>query len=104
MTTRSGHEYSVFAQTMSSSGDELSDMHNNDRQAEPSLTQILQASLVDRDEERCWERVRHEQELDQRKEGQKMQLYLMKAIMEGTSQVPPCRQLLPEIIIRKLMI
>ena len=36
MTTRSGREYSVFVQTMS--GDELSDMHNEDRQVEPSLT------------------------------------------------------------------
>ena len=34
-------EYSVFEQIMS--GDELSDMHNEDRQAEPSLTQMLQA-------------------------------------------------------------
>ena len=66
MTTRSGHKYSVFAQTMS--GDELSDMHNDDRQAEPSLTQMLQALLADLEEERCWERVCHEQELAQRKE------------------------------------
>ena len=66
MTTRSGCEHSVFAQTMS--GDELSDMHNEDRQAEPSLTQMLQALLVDCEEERCWKRVHHEQELAQCKE------------------------------------
>ena len=41
MATHSGREYSVFVQTMSLSGDELSDMHNDDRQAEPSLTQML---------------------------------------------------------------
>ena len=41
MTTCSVCEYSVFVQIMS--GDELSDMHNEDRQAEPSLTQMLQA-------------------------------------------------------------
>ena len=69
MTTRSGREYSVFLQTMSD--DELSDIHNNDRQAEPSLTQMLQALLADREEERCWERVHHEQELVQHKEEQK---------------------------------
>ena len=39
MTTRSGLEYSVFAQT--TSGDELSDMNNDDRQAELSLTEML---------------------------------------------------------------
>ena len=41
MTTRSGREYSVFVQTMSLGADELSDMHNDNRQAEPSLTQML---------------------------------------------------------------
>ena len=56
MTTRSGREYSVFVQTMS--GDELSDMNNDGRQAEPSLTQMLQALLADHEEERRWERVR----------------------------------------------
>ena len=60
----SGREYSVFVQTIS--GDELSDMHNEDRQGEPSLTQMLQASLADREEERRWEKVSHEQELAQR--------------------------------------
>ena len=100
MTTCSGREYSVFAQTMS--GDELSDMHNEDRQAEPSLIQMLQALLVDCEEERRWERVRHEQEMAQCKEEQNIQLDLMKALMEGTPQVPPCRQLLPEIVFRKL--
>ena len=49
MTARSGCEYSVFVQTMN--GDELSDI-NDDRQPEPSLTQILQALLVDREEQR----------------------------------------------------
>ena len=79
MTICSGREYSVFARTMSSSDDELSDMHNDDRQVEPSLTQMLQALLVDREEERCWERVCYEQELSQRKEERKIQLDLMKA-------------------------
>ena len=55
MCILSGHKYSVFAQIMS--GDELSDMHNDDRRAEPSLTQMLQALLADREEERQWERV-----------------------------------------------
>ena len=50
MTTRSGHEYSVFAQIMS--GDELKDMHNDHRQVEPSLTQMLQVLLADHEEER----------------------------------------------------
>ena len=58
MTTHFGCEYSVFAQTMS--GDELSDMNNDDRQPEPSLTQMLQALLADREKERHWERVCHE--------------------------------------------
>ena len=53
MTTRSGREYSIFVQTMS--GDELSDTNNGDRQAEPSLTQMLQALLADHEEERRWE-------------------------------------------------
>ena len=53
---------------MSSSGEELCDMHNEERQAEPSLTQMLQALLVDCKEERHWERVCHEQELAQHKE------------------------------------
>ena len=66
MTTRSGHEYSVFPQTMS--GDELSVTNNNDRLVDPSLTQMLQALLADHEEERRWERVRHEQELAQHKE------------------------------------
>ena len=48
MTTRSGREYSVFVQTMS--GDELSDMNNDGRQAEPGLTQMLQALLADRED------------------------------------------------------
>ena len=69
MTTRSGREYSVFVQTMS--GDELSDMNNDGRQAEPGLTQMLQALLADREEEKCWKRVHHEQELAQRKEERK---------------------------------
>ena len=69
MTMRSGREYSVFVQTMS--GDELSDTHNGDKQAEPSLTQMLQAFLADHEEERHWKRVRHRQELAQRKEEQK---------------------------------
>ena len=77
-------------------------MHNEDRQAEPSLTQMLQALLVDHEEERHWERVHHEQELAQRKEERKIQIDFMKALMEGTPQVPPCRQLLPEIVFRKL--
>ena len=51
MTTHSGHEYSVFVQTVS--GNELSDMNNDDRLAEPS--QILQAVLVKCEEERCRE-------------------------------------------------
>ena len=78
-------------------------MHNEDRQAEPSLTQmlqaLLQALLADCEEERRWERVRHEQELAQHKEEQKIQLDLMKALMEGTPQVPPHRQLLLEIVL-----
>ena len=44
----SGCEYSVFAQTMS--GDELSNTHNDDRVAESSLTQMLQALLAGREE------------------------------------------------------
>ena len=44
-----------FAQTMS--GDELlSDTNNDDRHAEPSLTQMLQGLLTDRQEKRGWER------------------------------------------------
>ena len=100
MTTHSGREYSVFVQTMS--GDELSDTHNDDRQAEPSLTQMLQALLAECEEERCWERVRHEQELAQHKEEQKIQLELMNALMEGASQAPPPRQSLPDIAFRRL--
>ena len=84
------------------SGDELSDTHNNDRQAEPSLTQMLQALLADREEERRWERERHEQELAQRKEEQKIQLDLINALMEGASQAPPPRQSLPDIAFRRL--
>ena len=53
---------------------------------------MLQALLADREEERHWERVHHEQELAQRKEEQKIQLDL---IMEGASQAPPPRQSLP---------
>ena len=96
MTTCSGCEYSVFVQIMS--GDELSDMHNEDRQAEPSLTKMLQALLADCEEERHWERVHHEQELAQRKEERRIQLDFMKVLMKGTPQVP----LLPEIAFRKL--
>ena len=84
MTTRSGCEYSVFVQ-QTMSGNELSDTHNDDRQAEPSLTQMLQALLADREEERCRERVHHKQELSQRKEEQKLQLDLVNALMEGAS-------------------
>ena len=68
-------------------------MDNNDRQAEPSLTQMLQALLVDCEEERYWERVHHDQKLVQRKEEQKIQLDLMKALVESKPQVPPRRQL-----------
>ena len=100
MTTCSGREYSVFVQIMS--GNELSDTHNNDKQAEPSLTQMLQALLADHEEERHWERVRHEQELAQHKEEQKTQLDLMNALMKGTSQAPPPRQSLPDIAFRRL--
>ena len=39
---------------------------------------------MNRKEERCWERVHHEQELAWYKEEQKIQLDLMKALMEVT--------------------
>ena len=84
------------------SGDELSDANNSNRQAEPSLTQMLQALLVDCEEERRWQRVCHEQELSQRKDEQKMQLELMNALMEESSRVPPPRQSLPDIVFRRL--
>ena len=35
----------------------VSDMNHDDRQAEPSVTQMLQALLTDHEEERFWERV-----------------------------------------------
>ena len=47
MTTRSGGEYSVFVQTMS--GTEQTGINNGERPEEPSLTQLLQALLVDRE-------------------------------------------------------
>ena len=100
MTTRSGHEYSIFVQTMS--GDELSDMHNEDRQAEPSLTKMLQALLADCEEQRCWEKVHHEQELAQHKEEQKIQLDLMKALMEETPPSASLQAITPELVLRKL--
>ena len=100
MTTCSGCEYSVIVQTMS--GDEVSDMNNDDRQAEPSLTQMLQAMLANCEEARCWERVCHEQELAQCKEEQKVLLYLMEALMIGATQVSPCRQLPRKIVFIKL--
>ena len=99
MAICSGCEYSVIVQTMS--GDELSDINNNDRQAEPSLTQMLQALLVDYEEERYWERVHHDQNLAQRKEEQKIQLDLMKALMEAKPNMPPRRQLPPKFVFRK---
>ena len=83
-------------------GDELSDTHNNDRQTEPSLTQMLQALLANREEERRWESVCHEQELAQRKEKQKIQLDLMNALMEGASRARSPKQSLSEIAFRRL--
>ena len=82
ITMFSGCEYSVFM-----SCDELSDTNNNGRlQKEPSLTQMLHALLADCEEERFWERVCYGQELAQLKEERKIQLNLMKALMEG---IPP---------------
>ena len=57
MTTRSGQEYSVYEQTMSQK-----DQVGNSS-GEPGLTQLPQALLTTRDEEKCWERARQEEEL-----------------------------------------
>ena len=50
---------------------------------------------------RYWERVYHNQKLAQHKEEQKIQLDLMKVLMETKPQVPPRRQLPPKFVFRK---
>ena len=52
MTLRSGREYSVYEQTMS----ERDQVGNSS--GEPGLTQLLQALLTTREEEKRWERAR----------------------------------------------
>ena len=99
MTTRSGREYSVYVQTMS--GTEQTGMNNEERHEEPGLAQLLQALLSDRQEERCLERVRHEQELAQHQEERRVQIDLMRALLEGATPATP-RQPQPDIFFRKL--
>ena len=60
---------------------------------EPGLTQLLKALLTTREEEKRWERVRQEEELAQRQEEElaqrqeerKVQIDLMKALLEGAT-------------------
>ena len=69
---------------------------------EPSLAQLLKALLTTHEEEKCWERVRQEQELAQRQEERKVQIDLMKALLEGATSNPIPRQSQPNIYFRKL--
>ena len=62
---------------------------------------MLHALLADHDKERLWEKVCHGQELAQCKEEQKIQLKLMKVLMEGIPQVPPPRPPSPENVFRR---
>ena len=96
MTTRSGREYSIYEQTMSE-GDQVS---NNS--GEPGLTQLLQALLTTCEEEKRWERARQEEELAQRQEERKVQIDLMKALLEGATLNSVPRQSQPSIYFRKL--
>ena len=84
------------------SGTEQHSVNSEERHEELSSTQILQALLTDREEERRLERVRHEGELTQCKEERRIQLDLMKALIEGTTQAPLPRQSHPKIVFRKL--
>ena len=99
MTTCSGREYSVYVQTMS--GAEQTGMDNEERHEEPGLAQLLQALLSDRQEERRLERVHHEQELAQHQEERRVQIDLMRALLEGGTLATP-RQPQPDIFFRKL--
>ena len=51
--------------------------------------QLLQALLSDRQDEICLERVRHEQELGQHQEERKLQIDLMRALLEGATLAAP---------------
>ena len=96
MTTHSGREYSVYEQTMS----ERDQVGNSS--GEPGLTQLLQALLTTREEEKRWERARQEEELAQRQEERKVQIDLMKALLEGATLNSGPRQSQPNIYFRKL--
>ena len=97
MTTRSGREYSVYKQTAMEEANPV--IKASDRE-EPSLTQLLQALLTTREEEKRWERVRQEEERAQRQEERKVQIDLMKALLEGATPNPASKQ--PNIYFRKL--
>ena len=68
---------------------------------EPGLTQLLQALLSDRQEERCLERVRHEQELSQHQEERRVQMDLIRTLLERATPATP-RQPQPDILFKKL--
>ena len=68
---------------------EQTGMDNEERHEEPGLAQLLQALLSDRQEERRLERVRHEQELAQHQEERRVQINLMRALLEGATPGTP---------------
>ena len=91
MTIRSGREYSVYEQTIS----ERDQVGNSS--GEPGLNQVLQALLTTHEEEKRWERARQEEELAQRQEERKVQINLMKALLEGATLHSLPRQSQPNI-------
>ena len=71
------------------SGTEQTVTDNEEWHEEPGLAQLLQALLSGRQEERRLERVRHEQELTQHQEERRIQLDLMRALLEGATPATP---------------
>ena len=69
---------------------------------EPGLTQLLQALLTTREEEKHWGRARQEKELAQHQEERKVQIDLMKALLEEATLNSVPRQSQPNIHFRKL--
>ena len=96
MTTRSGREHLVYEQTMSER-DQVGISNG-----EPGLTQLLQALLTTRKEEKRWERACQEEELAQRQKERRVQIDLMKALLEGATLNSLPAQSLPNIYFRKL--
>ena len=68
---------------------------------EPSLTQLLQALLTAREEEKRWERARQKDNWQKRQEERKVQIDLMKALLEGVTLNSVPSQLQPNINFRK---